>query len=272
MVRYDYFLFCNVGDDSEYPGTLDYFEKIALPFAQHHGLNLIQLRKTKRDGSIETLRGRIFSTARSVPIPARLSNGAPGNRTCTADFKIRVVAKWLRQHGATPDNPATTGLGISTDEIHRARTDSGIPHQMLEYPLIDRMLSRKDCIKIIQSAGLPVPPKSSCFFCPYHSPAEWMRLRREEPELFERAVEIDKRIRDKSISLKGEFTPIYQMTESGDFDESGYPILVSTGKIIGWRDEKQYLHPSLRPLEQAVGEQGVLFHETEICESGYCFV
>lgn len=37
----------------------------------------------------------------SLPIPVRMSNGAPGTR------KIRVVGRWLREHGATGQDPAT---------------------------------------------------------------------------------------------------------------------------------------------------------------------
>lgn len=39
-VQYDYFVFANVGNDSENPATLEYIERYAKPFAEANGLNL----------------------------------------------------------------------------------------------------------------------------------------------------------------------------------------------------------------------------------------
>lgn len=94
-----------------------------------------------------------------------MSNGAPGTRSCTADFKIRVIGRWLKAHGASPTNPATIAIGISLDEIHRANTRRHEPYENIVYPLLDLRIRRTDCPRIIRSAGLPVPPKSACWFC-----------------------------------------------------------------------------------------------------------
>ena len=61
--------------------------------------------------------------SRSIPIPVRMSNGAPGNRSCTLDYKIALMSKWLKANGATKDNPALVGIGISVDEIERAMSE-----------------------------------------------------------------------------------------------------------------------------------------------------
>lgn len=242
-VQYDAFLFCNVGEDSESPATLRYFREYALPFAEEFGIPLYELRRVKRTGEVETLYGRLTRAgSKSVPIPVRMNNsGAPGTRSCTADFKIRIVARWQKQHGATVADPAVTGLGISIDEWHRARKDSGIPHQVLEYPLIDLRLSRADCMNIITHAGLPVPPKSSCFFCPMHTIAEWKRIKREEPDLFQRSVELERLLNARRVAL---------------------------GRDPVW------LTRALRPLDEALGDgvQLSMDDAMENCESGYCMV
>ncbi|MFF5675091.1 hypothetical protein ACFY8S_34145 [Streptomyces hygroscopicus] len=98
-----------------------------------------------------------------------MANGAPGRRNCTADFKIKLVGRWLREHGATAEEPATVGIGISLDEIHRANRRRREPPEVIEYPLLDLRLRRDDCERVITEAGLPVPPKSSCFFCPFRT-------------------------------------------------------------------------------------------------------
>jgi hypothetical protein len=84
------FLFANVGDDSESPYTTVYVNEIAVPYAEAHGIDLQQLRRHKRDGSVETLYGRLTKPgSRSLPIPVRMPDtGAPGTRSCTHDFKI----------------------------------------------------------------------------------------------------------------------------------------------------------------------------------------
>jgi hypothetical protein len=189
---YEAFLFSNVGDDSEDPLTIEYFNKYHIPFAEEHGINLIELRKQRRGGEPETLWEQLHRTeVKSIQIPSRRKNGAPGGRKCTRDYKIRVIRKWQRKNGSSKDNPAYTGLGISVDEIQRARTASGFDDQILEYPLIDLGMSRDDCFEVIERAGLPRPPRSACFFCPFHNIASWRELKIGRPELFEKAAQLE---------------------------------------------------------------------------------
>jgi 3'-phosphoadenosine 5'-phosphosulfate sulfotransferase (PAPS reductase)/FAD synthetase len=138
LPEYKHFVMADVGEDSENPATLDYLEQVAKPYAEKHGLSLVVIPRLKRDGTQETLLGRLTKHgSRSLPIPVRMSEtGAPGTRSCTADFKIKVLAKWSKANGATEEHPMIVGIGISTDEASRARSDSGIPHQILDYPLI----------------------------------------------------------------------------------------------------------------------------------------
>ncbi len=185
-------LFANVGDDSEHPTTLAYVRDVVTPWAAERGLPVHELHRRSRDGSTETLYGRLTRIgSRSLPIPVRMSNGAPGRRSCTADFKIRVVGRWLRDHGATRTHPATVAIGISVDEIERANNRRTDGHEQIIYPLLTLGLRRTDCVRIITAAGLPVPPKSSCWFCPLHRPSVFQTMRVDEPQLFERAAALE---------------------------------------------------------------------------------
>lgn len=235
------FLFCNVGEDSENPATLEYVSQYAKPYADANGVELVELQRKRRDGTTETVLGRTLGKTRSIPIPMRGANGAPQyRRNCTSDFKIKVVAKWLRQHGATAETPAVTGLGISLDESQRARSNSGFPYQVLAYPLIDLHLTRRDCVSIIERAGLPVPPKSSCYFCPFKAPSDWQRLKREQPELFERSAEIERAINEKRRD-----------------------------QVLG-RADNMWLSRFAKPLDEAIGDQMYMDDLFDNCESGYC--
>lgn len=192
------FLFANVGDDSEDPATLEYLDKHARRYAAQHNIELVELaRRPNRGryaGKVETLYGRLtHEDSLSLPIPVRMDNGAPGTRSCTADFKIRVIGRWLREHGASESNKATVGVGISLDEIQRVNARKSMPYENIAYPLLDHdpPLRRIDCERIIRAGGLPVPPKSACWFCPFHRPSRWADMRRDQPELFERAAALE---------------------------------------------------------------------------------
>jgi hypothetical protein len=236
-------LFCNVGDDSEHPDTLRYVRDIAEPWAAERGLPVLELHRTLRDGTPETLMYRLMRAEnQSVPIPVRLPAGPPGSRSCTADFKIRVLSKWLKAQGVTADDPADVLIGISIDEIQRLNNRPRAAGEVAEYPLIDRRLSRQDCKNIIAEAGLPVPPKSACFFCPFHRLSVWAEQRRDEPDLFWKSVELERHINRRR-------------------DELG------KGRV--------YLTDRGRPLDEAVGEAqqtlDVVDEHGETCDEGFCW-
>jgi hypothetical protein len=191
---YRTFLMANVGDDSEHPGTLRYLHQYALPYVLD--------RVMKRTKTVRTLYQDLTREgSRSLKIPVRMSNGAPGTRSCTASFKIAVIADELKRRGATAERPATVGIGISLDEIARANKRRCEPHERIEYPLLERGIRRIDCARIIRAAGLPVPPKSSCWFCPFHRPETWHDMRRNEPELFERACQLEELLNRRRDTL-----------------------------------------------------------------------
>lgn len=240
-IDYPVHLFANVGDDSENPETLDYVRDIAMPYAEREGVEFHEINWIRRDGTFETLREYIYRTERSVPIPALMSgSGAPGRRSCTFHWKIKVVDRWIAEHDGKGKD-VFVGLGITVDEIHRARIEDWQDvrgfRKLKTYPLIELGISRNDCHEIIRDAGLPTPAKSSCYFCPFHTPAAWTRLRLSRPDLFDEACNIEKEIQRKRREVMGK--------------------------------DDVFLHPALLPLAQAVGHQ-MSFDELENCESGYC--
>lgn len=71
------------------------------------------------------------------------------------------------------------------------------------YPLREWGWDRDRCISEIDAAGLPVPPKSACFFCPSTKPAELIQLARNYPHLARRAVEMEDRARPNLRLITG---------------------------------------------------------------------
>lgn len=200
-------LFANVGDDSEHPDTLTYVRDIAVPYGVEHGLPIRELRKPGRGLWAHVMDHDDPLTTRE-PMPVRGMNGAPFSRSCTVDWKIKVIGRWLKDQGyGTDKGVADVMIGISTDELERAGRGKDEKYERRVYPLLDLGISRSDCKQIIRDAGLPVPPKSACFFCPFHRASVWAEMRRDEPELFAKSQQLEDVINSRRTPLGKD--PVY---------------------------------------------------------------
>jgi len=175
-------------------------------------------------------------------------------RQCTADYKIKPVTKKVREllgykKGERVDFKQVKVemlMGISTDEMRRMRMNR-LRYIDNQYPLINDLgMSRQDCIMWMKDNGYPMPTKSACYFCPFHSQSTWKEIKENDPELFEKAVQMDKQIRDQEkYKIKNKFK------------------------------DDLYLHRSCEPLDKALEDDGQLdmfdgFNS--ICDEGMCGV
>lgn len=186
-----------------------------------------------------------------IPAFHTYPDGTPSGmlrRQCTGRWKIDPMKRWLTEElkrlGLKKGNGIIEQwLGITLDEIERAK-DSDNKWQIHRFPLLEKKMTRQDCINWLQSSGLPVPPKSSCVFCPYHRRATWQEMKRANGPDWQTAVEVDEAIRNK---------------------RPGYVA---------------YVHPDRLPLiELKIAED---FGRTQLdmfvdikdveCDSGYCFL
>ena len=71
------------------------------------------------------------------------------------------------------------------------------------YPLLDWGMDRAACERSIRDAGLPVPVKSACFFCPASKKAEILALRDRHPRLLARALAVEANARPNLTSVRG---------------------------------------------------------------------
>lgn len=137
----------------------------------------------------------------SMPLYIRKANGEPAmsRRQCTSEYKLKpLVAKQRELAGLAKgerckDHRITSVIGISWDEAQRMK-DPLFPWIVNEYPLVDRRLTRMDCLNWHRERNLALPPRSSCIGCPFHSNKEW-RAVRDVPEDWADAVDFDRRIR-----------------------------------------------------------------------------
>ena len=78
------------------------------------------------------------------------------------------------------------------------------------------------------SAGLPEPPKSACFFCPFHTLEHWRRLRKARPDLFDRAAAIETAMQERRHALGRDSV---WMTDIGARDKVKLIDLVTTDQL-----------------------------------------
>ena len=191
-----------------------------------------------------------------TPIPLFNSNGSQSVRQCTNQYKIVPISKGIRRwlgvetgHGLPPGT-VEQWMGISADEYIRAK-DNKLKYIRNRFPLIEEMITRRDCVRWMEEHHPDIPlGKSSCTGCPYHSPAAWVRIAKERPADFAKAVEIDRALRTEGHNE------------------------------MNWREGLSYLHSSRRPLDEAVAmavATDSLFDDDDenmsgLCDSGHCFI
>jgi hypothetical protein len=134
-----------------------------------------------------------------VAMPVYLSGGGIGKRQCTDNWKIQPIKQETRRLlGLVPKQRAPKDcvdqiVGISLDEAQRMKP-SRERSTRLSYPLVHLNMTRHDCMNWLTRNGYPIPPKSSCVGCPFHSNNEW-RAVRKNPIEWQQAVALDNRIR-----------------------------------------------------------------------------
>lgn len=218
---------------------LDWLEK-QLPFPVHRVTagnlkeSAIKMRVSKK--------GSYYSTT-AIPVFTRNKDGSQGRvtyRACTRDFKLRPIIKHVREIATIKrgqkDVTVTQWLGISLDEMLRAKP-SREPWCKHRFPLIEKRLTRHLCLEWMREKGYPEPPRSACWFCPFHSREEWKRLRDEEPEHWRQAVQFEKDLQ-AGMAQSDNFTskpflhrscqPLEEIDLRSDLDKGQLPL---------WQDE-----------------------------------
>jgi hypothetical protein len=218
------------------------FARTWSPWLEEHGVRVRVV--TANDSHAES---RVLNKFGGVSIPAYTSSPADNvrgqlRRQCTYDWKIAPMRRYLRQLGV---KQADFLLGITLDEWRRAK-DADVKWIKNIWPLLDRKMTRGDCITWLKDHSLPVPDKSSCTFCPYHNKKAWEAMKRAGGDDWKQAVEVDRFIRDK---------------------RPPYPLFVYSGR--------KPLENAVRIPEEDGYIQSSLWHvddEDAQCDSGYCFL
>ena len=162
----------------------------------------------------------------AVPFYLKTEKGySMGRRQCTHEYKLKPL-RWAYRQLLTKGrrdrikaNAVMAWIGISADEVMRMKP-SGIAWCVNRWPLIEKRLTRRDCLQWLGRHGYPRPPKSSCIGCPFHNDNHWRAMRDRAPEEFSDAVFVDRVIRNG-------------------------------GSQFAIMHAEQFIHPSCVPLDQA---------------------
>ncbi len=180
----DYILFADTG--GERPETYEYVNLFG-NYLTKYGKQIITVHKIYRDGTIDRLEERCLRTKYAPSI-------VYGRKACSLRYKVAPQNKFMN---SVPEarslwkcgTPITKFIGYDAGEPGRAKVSSTPERYRNRYPLIDWHISRKDCERIITAAGLPLPGKSSCFFCPNMKDHEILAL---SVDLQNRAIALEK--------------------------------------------------------------------------------
>lgn len=177
----------------------------------------------------------------SIPAFTKSQNGKVGmlRRQCTNEYKIEQADKAIRELvGLLPRQRFAEQVelwqGISSDEIDRMVAPDA-KWKLHVYPFcgyavprggqasklgFDYRKRRSDIVTEYQRHGLPVPPKSSCVFCPYQSDLSWFLMKMNHPNDFADAVAVDTAIRNSTA--KGINQPVFLHRSCKPLGEIGF--------------------------------------------------
>ena len=160
-------------------------------------------------------------------------------RQCTKDYKIRPIRRKVRELAgiARRRSPRTAiveqWIGISFDEVIRMKP-SFEAWQLNRWPLIERAMTRQDCLRWLDRHVYPRPPKSSCVGCPFHSDAEWRRIRDGDPAAWSSAVAVDAALRTGLRGIRGE---VFLHRSAVPLAEADLSTAANAGQLDLWGNE-----------------------------------
>lgn len=186
--RPDLIMFADTGGERQY--TYDYLFGPFAAYLDKIGFPPVTVVKGRVKG-YETLEEECLGEP-------TLPSLAFGFRRCSDHWKKRPQQRYMKNEWELGKKAWAAGIkvvqciGYDAEESHRRK----IPDDKwwtYRYPLVEEGWGRDECQEALARAGLPRAKKSSCFFCPAMKKAEVVQLSKEDPELFQRAVDMEEK-------------------------------------------------------------------------------
>ena len=119
---------------------------------------------------------------------------------CSDKFKIQPIRKYLREKYGKKET-FEMSIFIDFSEFHRMR-ESDRKYIKNKYPLVEQKLNRDQLKEIIKSKGYLLPEKSGCYHCCFTTKKGWIKLRNNEPELWEKTKDLENNSNTKESLIK----------------------------------------------------------------------
>lgn len=209
----DIILFADTG--AEHPHTYLYV-KIFSAWLVEHGYPAIEIVRSVNAA------GDVYTLTQDCLDRKALPSLAYGYKTCSLRWKLAPQDKFLNNNEIckvewAAGRKITKLVGFDWGESHRVKFYDD-PKYDVQYPLVDWRWNRKKCVEVIMAEGLPLPGKSSCFFCPSMKQSEIRELANSYPHLLEQALEIEANANLYSVVGLGRSYSWREMLKQGEFN------------------------------------------------------
>jgi hypothetical protein len=198
----DLVLFSDTGGERE--GTYEHVREMSAMLEEHELPPITWVTNAGREGFPHRSLEDECYTNQTLP------SLAFGNKGCSAKWKRQPMDRYLRTWLPAVTSWARGGkvvrlIGIDADESHRSANlmDLDDPRWIYRRPLVDWDWGRDECVAEIERSGVAAPTKSACWFCPAMKKGEVLRLAKEEPELYQRAVNMEHRAAPNLGTVRG---------------------------------------------------------------------
>lgn len=178
----------------EKPGTYESVERLSLWCESHLGLGITTINKNSIYASLED------NCLKKEMLPS----AAYGFRSCSDKWKIQPQDSYMNNYPPAKvvwdaGMKIRKAIGYDAGEARRGANIREDAKYKYWFPLVEWGWYLEDCKAAFVRHGLPIPPKSACFYCPSSTKSEVLVLSKEHPELFARAVAME---RNAAANLK----------------------------------------------------------------------
>jgi 3'-phosphoadenosine 5'-phosphosulfate sulfotransferase (PAPS reductase)/FAD synthetase len=176
------YFFCDTG--AELPETYEYLNRLEAAL----GKSIVRLNADRDfDHWMEVYQGTLPS---------------PQMRWCTKNLKIKPLEDWVG------DDKVISYVAIRADE-NRLGYVSTKPNIEAVFPFREDGIDKDGVMRILDEAGIGLPDyyewrtRSGCYFCFFQRKHEWVGLKERHPDLFERAIEYEEKVRYRHTAMRG---------------------------------------------------------------------
>lgn len=122
---------------------------------------------------------------------------SPQTRWCTRQLKLAPFEQWVKPWLAAGDT-VFSYVAIRADEEYREGYAAKAENLIVRFPFREAGIDKAGVIDILESSGVGYPKyyewrsRSGCTFCFFQQKIEWVRLKEQHHEDFEKAKELEK--------------------------------------------------------------------------------